>query len=82
MVRLTGIDIKKGRNMLTLIDDPLLDTVQAAAVIDTKPETLEVWRSTKRYNIPFIKIGRKVRYRKSALLYWLESRTQGGDYAE
>jgi hypothetical protein len=40
-----------------------------------KPSTLEVWRSTGRYDLPFEKIGRKVRYRKSALDAWRAKRT-------
>ena len=54
----------------------LLSPDQAAATIDVTSGTLSVWRSTGRYGIPFIKIGRKVRYRKSDLLAWLESRTR------
>jgi hypothetical protein len=66
--------------MAALIDDdPLLDTKTSAAVIDVEPSTLEVWRCTKRHVIPYIKIGRLVRYRRSALLKFLESRTVGGD---
>jgi excisionase family DNA binding protein len=56
-------------------DDPLFDTPEAAEYLDTEPTTLENWRCTKRYGIEFIKIGRRVRYRKSALDAWLESRT-------
>ena len=67
---------------ISVDDDPLLDTSQAAAVIDAKPATLEVWRCTKRYDIPYIKVGRLVRYRKSALLKFLESRTIEGDHAK
>jgi excisionase family DNA binding protein len=58
-------------------DDPLLDTAQAAKEVGVEPATLEVWRSTKRHVIPFIKVGRLVRYRRSELLKWLDSRTQG-----
>ncbi len=54
----------------------LLNTEHAAALICVSHGTLSVWRSTGRYGIPFIKIGRKVRYRKSDLLAWLESRTR------
>ena len=54
----------------------LLSADQAAATIDVTSGTLSVWRSTGRYGIPFIKIGRKVRYRKSDLLAWLEIRTR------
>lgn len=53
----------------------LLTPDQMAAAIDVTSGTLSVWRSTGRYGIPFIKIGRKVRYRRSDLLAWLDSRT-------
>lgn len=54
----------------------LLDEKAAAAVLDVKPGSLSVWRSTGRYSIPFLKIGSKVRYRRSDLENWLESRTR------
>lgn len=54
----------------------LLDEKQAAQVLDVEPGTLSVWRCTKRYKIPFIKVGRLVRYRRSDLDAWLESRTK------
>lgn len=54
----------------------LLDERQAASKIHVTPGTLSVWRSTGRYNLPFIKIGRKVRYRRADLEAWLESRTR------
>jgi len=53
----------------------LLDEKAAAALLDVSPGTLSVWRSTGRYNLPFLKVGRKVRYRRADLLFWLESRT-------
>jgi len=56
-------------------DDPALDTRAAAAYLDIKPSTLEVWRSTGRYDLPFEKRGRCVRYRKSALDRFLAART-------
>lgn len=54
----------------------LLDDKAAAAVLDVTTGTLGVWRSTGRYGIPFIKVGRKVRYRLADLQAWLESRTR------
>jgi len=48
----------------------------AAAVLDVSPGTLSVWRSTGRYALPFLKIGRKVRYRRSDLQAWMDSRTR------
>ena len=54
----------------------LLDEKAAAAVLDVAPGSLSVWRSTGRYQIPCLKIGSKVRYRRSDLEAWLESRTR------
>ena len=55
----------------------LLTSEQAAAYIGVAPGTLEiqVWRCIKRYHIPFIKVGRLVRYRKSELDNFLDKRT-------
>ena len=54
----------------------LLDDHAAAALLDVSPGTLSVWRSTGRYALPFLKIGRKVRYRRSALEAWMQARTR------
>lgn len=54
----------------------LVDEREAAKILDTKPSTLSVWRSTGRYALPFVKIGRKVRYRRSDLAAWIASRTR------
>ena len=54
----------------------LLDGKAAAELLDISPGTLSVWRSTGRYAIPFLKIGSKVRYRRTDLEAWLESRVR------
>lgn len=54
----------------------LVDERIAAEILDTTPGTLSVWRSTGRYSLPFVKIGRNVRYSRKALESWLESRTR------
>lgn len=62
------------RQAATLND--LLDQNQVAQLLNVTPGTLSVWRSTGRYAIPFVKVGRRVRYRLSDLHSWIESRTQ------
>lgn len=57
----------------------MLDTATAAVLLNVATDTLAVWRSTKRYNLPYVKIGSKVRYREADLIKWLESRTMGGE---
>lgn len=58
-------------------NDSLMTTAEAATYLGVAPETLNVWRCVKRYDIPYIKVGRLVKYRKSALDTFLEQRTQG-----
>jgi excisionase family DNA binding protein len=55
--------------------DEIYDTSQAAAYLGVTPRTLEVWRCTKRHKIPYIKVGRLVKYRKSALDAFLAKQT-------
>jgi excisionase family DNA binding protein len=54
----------------------LLDEKQAAEYLTISPGTLSVWRSTGRWQLPFVKIGRCVRYRHSDLDAWLEARAR------
>lgn len=54
----------------------LLDEKQAAEYIGVAPGTLSVWRSRGRYQLPFVKVGHLVRYRRNALDAWLNSRTR------
>lgn len=57
--------------------DPLRNEAEAAETLGVKPTTLQIWRCTKRYPLPYIKVGRLVRYRQSALDAFLNSRTLG-----
>jgi excisionase family DNA binding protein len=54
----------------------LMDETEAADFLSISTGTLSVWRSTGRYAIPFVKVGRRVRYRRSDLEAWLKSRTR------
>ncbi len=53
----------------------LLTENETAAFLGAAPDTLAVWRCTRRYSLPYIKIGRLVRYRESDVIAFLESRT-------
>ena len=52
-----------------------VDDKQAAEVLAVKPTTLAVWRSTGRYNLPYFKVGRLVKYRLSDLAEFQVRRT-------
>lgn len=54
----------------------LVDDTDAANILGVSPGTLSVWRSTGRYALPFVKVGRNVRYRVSDLNAWLDKRTR------
>ena len=54
----------------------LVDTIQAAEYLgNLKPNTLEIWRNQGR-GIPYIKIGRLVRYRLEDLDAYLTKQTR------
>jgi len=55
----------------------LFDNDAAAAYLGVTPRTLEVWRCTKRHQIPYIKVGRLVKYRQTVLDTWLAAQTVG-----
>ena len=59
--------------------DRILNEDQAAEFLGVKPQTLSVWRCTKRVQIPYVKIGRSVKYRMSALEAYLEANTVAGE---
>jgi excisionase family DNA binding protein len=54
--------------------DELLDESATALALKVKPQTLSVWRMTGRYGLPFVRVGRSIRYRKSDIDAWLASR--------
>lgn len=58
-----------------LIRGGFLNTTEAAEFLEVSRGTLEVWRCTKRHSIPYIKIGRLVKYRLTDLEAWLKSQT-------
>ncbi len=52
----------------------LLTREEAAAYLGLRPQTLAVWFCRGQYDLPVLKVGRAVRYRRSDLDAWLESR--------
>jgi excisionase family DNA binding protein len=67
-------------NEMKLVDeDRLLTSKEAAEQLGLKnKDTLSVWRTTKRYQLPYIKVGRLVRYRTEDVQRFLHQNTIGG----
>lgn len=57
--------------------DALLDDAHAAKILGVAAKTLPVWRSTRRVEIPYVKIGRLVRYRMADLQHFITEQTVG-----
>jgi hypothetical protein len=64
-----------GKYFESLKNPELLTNQQAATYLGVAPNSLAVWRTTKRYPIKYVKVGRLVKYRLSDLNEFLESRT-------
>jgi excisionase family DNA binding protein len=50
----------------------LLTRKEAAEYLDCNEHTLAIWKCTKRYPLPYVKIGKNVRYRLSDLKDFIE----------
>lgn len=55
----------------------LLNDEEAAAYIGVRPQTLRDWRHHQRYGLPYVRVGRLIRYRLTDLQTWIESRLVG-----
>ena len=60
----------------------LLTRDQAAKYLGIKPGTLACWVSTRRYALPFVRVGSRVRYRRSDLDAFLAARTVRPEVAD
>lgn len=55
--------------------DRLLNRKKAAEYLGVSEMTLAIWKSTNRYQVPCVKVGRLAKYRYSDLLKFVERRT-------
>ena len=69
--------------VLTVIstNKPYLTPKEVSDTINISVGTLAVWRTTKKYEIPYLKVGGKVLYPVSGLNQWLSSRTYNNQRA-
>jgi len=54
----------------------LVSPEQTSEILGITEGTLTVWRSTDRYALPFVKVGRRVMYRSEDIQAFIESRTR------
>lgn len=59
----------------TINGDPLLNEAEAAAYLSLSPSTLTKWRSQYPDRLSFVKVGTRVRYRRSTLDNYINQQT-------
>jgi len=59
----------------TSSSSPLLTPDQSAQMLGIAAGTLSVWRCTRRVDLPYVKVGRAIRYRLSDLETFIAERT-------
>lgn len=59
---------------LPLSPSDLLTPDQVAATLGLSHRTLAAWRSSRRSELPWVKVGSRIRYRRQDVAAWLESR--------
>jgi len=57
------------------ISDTLLNEEETARYLGLRPQTLATWRSSRRYALPYIRVGRAIRYRREDVEKFLAGRT-------
>ena len=53
--------------LLQKFESDLLTREQAAAYLGVAVQTLAMWKWAKRYDLPFVRIGRLIKYKRSDL---------------
>ncbi|HEX2858765.1 MAG TPA: helix-turn-helix domain-containing protein [Alphaproteobacteria bacterium] len=59
-----------------MVHERLLTPEEVAVILGVSPETLNVWRATKRYALPYVKAGRLVRYKLEDVEAFIQANTQ------
>ena len=62
-------------NQVNYDSNRMLSRKEAAEFLGVSEVTLAIWKSTKRYSLPVVKVGRLARYRFSDLLDFIDRRT-------
>ena len=67
---------------MAAVSSPLLSRKEAASFLGLKEQTLAAWATVGRYDLPFVRVGRLVKYRLADLEKFLERRTVGAFESE
>lgn len=59
----------------------ILSRKEAANYLGVAPQTLAIWACTKRHTLPYIRVGRLAKYRKSDLDAFINARVVGKEAA-
>lgn len=65
-------------NRSTSPASPLLSRADAAANLNIEPQTLATWACNGRYDLPYVKVGRCVKYKGADLDEFIALNTVGG----
>lgn len=60
----------------TQINNSLMDQKAAAAYLGTTVGSLNSWRATGKYKIPYVRWGHNIRYKKDDLDAWIAEHHQ------
>ncbi len=60
--------------MAQIVIPELLNEVQTAELLGVKPSTFAVWRATRRYPLPYVRVGHLIRYRRQDVAQFIEAR--------
>jgi predicted DNA-binding transcriptional regulator AlpA len=61
--------------MTTATSSNLLTETETAKLLGIKATTLNAWRANRRYPLPWVRIGRCVRYRAEDVAMFIRDRT-------
>lgn len=69
---------KEQDSIVSRFPSELLSRKEAAVFLGVSEQTLAIWKTTGRYSLPVVKIGRLAKYRKSDLDAFILCRIEGG----
>jgi hypothetical protein len=61
--------------MSTIVASELMKPAAVAEMLGIEEQTLAAWRCTKRYNLPFVRVGRSIRYSRASVDKFCRDRT-------